>query len=110
MTFWPFNRPAPSLRLRALRRDVDELQAELIDLRETLEKVFAGIRKVQGKVNRRKRADMEELAGMGEAENHGAEPQTAPPSPQLHPPQPPQPPFDPRADLRARAALLRMRR
>ena len=109
MSFWPFNRPPPSLRLRALRRDVDELQAELIDLRETLEKVFAGIRKVQGKVNRRKRADMDELVGPGEAENHGAEPQTAPPGPQV-PPQPPQAPFDPRAELRARANVLRMRR
>jgi len=107
MAIWPFTRPSPSLRLRSLRRDVDELQAELIDLRETLEKVFAGIRKVQGKVNRRKRTEMDELAGMGEPENHGAEPQTLTPGPQLAPAAPP---FDPRADMRARAALLRMRR
>ena len=111
MTFWPFTRPPPSLRLRALRRDVDELQAELIDLRETLEKVFAGIKKVQGKIYRRKRAEVEEL---GEPEVGGAESigvsESAPPTggPQLHPNH--GAPYDLKADLRGRAALLRGRR
>ena len=59
MPFWPFNRPPPSLRVRQLRRDVDELTAELVDVRETMESIFAAVKRIQGKTYRRKRAEIE---------------------------------------------------
>ena len=59
MPFWPFNRPPPSLRIRQLRRDVDELNAELVDIRETQESIFAAVKRIQGKTYRRKRAEIE---------------------------------------------------
>ena len=108
MKFWPFSRPPPALRIRQLRRDVDELNAELVDVRETMESIFAAVKRIQGKTYRRKRADMEKAVLEPEA---AGEPTAEIPSPaadgdQLH-----SVPFprDPKQELRRRAALVRGR-
>ena len=110
MNFWPFNRPPPSLRIRTLRRDVDDLTVELVDVHETMEKIFAAVKRIQGKTYRRKRAEIEAVQTEG-ASAEGAEPAAdTPPTngevPQLH-----SVPFprDPKQALRQRAAQLRGR-
>ena len=111
MNFWPFNRPPPSLRIRHLRRDVDELNAELVDVRETMESIFAAVKRIQGKTYRRKRADMEKAVQL-EPEVAGEEPTaealsspTEAPGPNHNVPFP----RDPKQELRRRAALVRGR-
>ena len=108
MNFWPFNRPPPPLRIRQLRRDVDELNAELVDVRETMESIFAAVKRIQGKTYRRKRADMEKAVQLEPEAADGAE-GSAPilaPGPELHTVAFP---TDPKAELRKRAAQLRGR-
>ena len=111
MNFWPFTRPPPGLRIRNLRRDVDELTVELIEVRETMEKTFAAVKRIQGKTYRRKRADMEAVQ-LEAAAPDGGEPAAETPSPvngvapPLHTVQFPQ---DPKRELRRRAALMRGR-
>ena len=111
MNFWPFNRPPPNLRIRNLRRDVDELTVELVEVRETMEKIFAAVKRIQGKTYRRKRAEIEAVQPEG-ASAEGAEPtavNTSPTNgevPQLHTVRFPN---DPKQALRQRAALLRGR-
>ena len=110
MNFWPFNRPPPSLRIRHLRRDVDELNAELVDVRETMESIFTAVKRIQGKTYRRKRADMETAVQL-EPEAAG-EPAADAPSPAAEGPQLNHNvpfPRDPKQELRRRAALVRGR-
>ena len=111
MNIWPFTRPPPSLRIRHLRRDVDELELELVELRELMEKIMAAVKRIQGKTYRRKRADMEavQLEGAappdGEPTAEANQPANGVPPP-LH-----TVPFnrDPKQALRQRAAQLRGR-
>ena len=108
MTIWPFNRPPPLLRLKSLRRDVDELNVELIEIREDIEKILAAVKRIQGKTDRRKRADMQAVQLEVPPEG-GGEPAVQPPSApdggnQLHPNY-----SDPKADLRRRGHILRGR-
>jgi len=111
MNFWPFNRPPPNLRIRNLRRDVDELTVELVEVRETMEKIFAAVKRIQGKTYRRKRAEIE--AVQPEEAAPGGEPTAdAIPSPVngVTPPLHNVPfPRDPKQALRQRAAQLRGR-
>ena len=108
MNFWPFTRPSPELRFKTLRRDVDTLELELVELREDWEKLMAAVKRIQGKTYRRKRADMEEIAAG--ATPDGGEPVSPPAAPdggpELHTVAFP---ADPKHALRKRAAQLRGR-
>jgi len=89
---------------------VDELTVELVEARETMEKIFAAVKRIQGKTYRRKRADMES----GVAAPDGGEPTAETPSP-VNGALPPEQhhtvryPGDPKQALRQRAAQLRGR-
>lgn len=108
MSFWPFNRPPPELRLRKLRRSVDELNLEVVEMREDIEKILAAVKRIQGKTYRRKRADMD--AVQLEAPPDGGEPIQPPAAPEGVPQLQALTPFDRKADLRRRGHLLRGRR
>ncbi len=102
MPFWPFNRPPPTLRLRQLRRDIDALSLELIDLRETVESVLAAVKRIQGKTYRRKRAEIEAVSEEPpEAEKTPVNPANGAPQTLQY--------ADPKKELRIRAAQLRGR-
>jgi len=107
MNFWPFNRPPPSLRVRQLRREVDQVNIDLVEVREDIEKILAAVKRIQGKTYRRKRADME--AVQLEAAPDGGEPSLQPVAPDGAPPQLHTVPFNPKQELRRRAAQLRGR-
>jgi len=109
MNIWPFNRPPPALRVRQLRREVDQVNIDLVEVREDIEKILAAVKRIQGKTYRRKRADMEVLQPE-EAAPDGGEPAAVTPSPvDGVPPQLQTVPFNPKAELRRRAAQLRGR-
>jgi len=73
MNIWPFSRPPPALRVRQLRREVDQVNIDLVEVREDIEKILAAVKRIQGKTYRRKRADMEVLQPE-EAAPDGGEP------------------------------------
>jgi len=94
---WPFQRSAPPTetpRTASLSKRVDDLELDQLELRETQEKTLAAIKRIQGRLLKRVQT--------AEAELDPGEPNGTPEALQ--------PPVSLKAELRQRAAVLRMSR